>query len=48
MTELVIKPKLVFGGNKHPDPALLQELFAKAHDNCFISCSVKTKVVVSV
>lgn len=44
MTEVVIKPKLTFGGNNHPDPTLLKELFDKAHENCFISSSVKTTV----
>jgi organic hydroperoxide reductase OsmC/OhrA len=44
MTEVVIKPKLTFHGNNHPDPALLKELFQKAHENCFISCSVKSVV----
>ncbi len=44
MTEVVIKPKVTFGGNNHPDPALVSELFNKAHENCFISCSVNTVV----
>lgn len=44
MTEVVIKPKLTFSGNNHPAPELLEELFNKAHGNCFISCSIKTDV----
>jgi organic hydroperoxide reductase OsmC/OhrA len=46
VTEVVLKPKISFHDNKHPDPALLDDLFKKAHDNCFISSSVKTKVTV--
>jgi organic hydroperoxide reductase OsmC/OhrA len=48
MTEVVIKPKLTFGGNNHPDPALLKELFHKAHENCFISSSIKTNVKIDI
>lgn len=46
MTEVVLKPKITFQNNQQPDIAVLEELFKKAHDNCFISCSVKTKVIV--
>jgi organic hydroperoxide reductase OsmC/OhrA len=46
MTEVVIKPVIRFHDNKNPDAALLEELFKKAHENCFISSSVKTKVTV--
>ena len=46
MTEVVIKPVITFDNGQTPDAALLQELFHKAHDNCFISCSIKTSVKV--
>ena len=46
MTEVVIKPSITFTDGKAPDDALLQSLYKKAHDTCFISCSVKTKVVI--
>jgi organic hydroperoxide reductase OsmC/OhrA len=46
MTEVVIKPTIIFNENNKPDAAILDDLFKKAHDNCFISCSVKTKVSV--
>jgi organic hydroperoxide reductase OsmC/OhrA len=42
MTEVVIKPVVKF--QTAPDAAVLEDLFKKAHDNCFISSSVKTKV----
>jgi organic hydroperoxide reductase OsmC/OhrA len=44
MTEVTIKPKIKFGDNSNPDSATLNELYKKAHDNCFISSSVKTSV----
>lgn len=46
MTEVVLKPSIRFEGNQQPDSTLLNELFKKAHDTCFISCSVKTNVKV--
>lgn len=46
MTEVVIRPTIKFENDAQPDAALLQDLFHKAHDMCFISCSVKTKVSV--
>lgn len=46
MTEVVLKPHITFHEGKTPDGAVLNELFKKAHENCFISCSVKTKVTV--
>lgn len=44
MTEVVLKPVITFHGNQQPEPAVMEELFKKAHENCFISCSVKTIV----
>lgn len=46
MTEVTLKPRIYFNQGANPDAALLDELFKKAHDNCFISCSVKTKITV--
>ncbi len=46
MTEVTIKPKITFHENKQPDSTLLDELYKKAHENCFISCSVKTKITI--
>jgi organic hydroperoxide reductase OsmC/OhrA len=46
MTEVVIKPSIRFQDDKQPEAAVLEDLFKKAHDNCFISSSVKTKVTV--
>lgn len=46
MTEVILKPSIKFHENNIPDAAVLDELFKKAHDQCFISSSVKTKVTV--
>lgn len=46
MTEVVIKPSIQFKDNVRPETSVLEELFKKAHDHCFISCSVKTSVKV--
>lgn len=46
MTEVIIKPSITFHDGSAPDEAVLNELFKKAHDNCFISCSVKSKVTI--
>jgi organic hydroperoxide reductase OsmC/OhrA len=44
MVEVIIKPQLTFHDDQKPDDALLKELLHKAHEQCFISSSVKTKV----
>jgi organic hydroperoxide reductase OsmC/OhrA len=46
MTEVLIEPQVTFNGTQ-PEPALLEELFEKAHDHCFISNSVKTAVKIA-
>lgn len=46
MTEVTLKPTVTFKDNQTPDATVLQELFKKAHDQCFISSSVKTNVKV--
>lgn len=46
ITEVTLKPAIIFNENKMPDNAILDELFKKAHEHCFISCSVKSKVTV--
>jgi organic hydroperoxide reductase OsmC/OhrA len=44
MTEVVLKPTIVFENNATPDAAVMQELFHKSHEMSFITCSVKTNV----
>lgn len=47
MTEVTIHPKITYGDNKKPDATTIEELYEKAHANCFISNSVSTKVTIS-
>lgn len=46
MVDVTIKPSITFENDAQPDAALLQDLFHKAHEMCFISSSVKTSVTV--
>jgi organic hydroperoxide reductase OsmC/OhrA len=46
VTEVVIKPTIRFHENKQPDAAVLNDLFKQAHQQCFISSSVKTNIVI--
>ena len=45
MLEVMLKPEVQFNGTA-PDSEQLNDLFHKAHDQCFISSSVKTTVTV--
>lgn len=47
MSEVIITPKVVWENNT-PDQSIVTELFKKAHDNCFISNSVKTTVSINI
>jgi organic hydroperoxide reductase OsmC/OhrA len=44
VTSVNLKPVIVFSGDKKPDSDQLKSLHDKAHRNCFIANSVKTKV----
>lgn len=44
MTEVTLKPKIVFGGQAKPSRAELEALHHAAHEKCFIANSVKTKI----
>ena len=46
VTEVVLKPRVTFHENKNPDATVLNELLKKAHENCFISSSVKSKITI--
>lgn len=46
ITEITIKPTITFHDNTLQTPAALQELFKKAHENCFISNSIKSKIII--
>ncbi len=42
MTEVTLKPEIVFSGNNKPSAEQLDQLHHLAHKNCFIANSVKT------
>lgn len=44
ITEVTLNPKIIFGGNKIPDQSQLNDLHHRAHEECFIASSVKTKI----
>jgi organic hydroperoxide reductase OsmC/OhrA len=44
MLEVVLKPALVWGGERSPHLAALREMHDEAHHECFIANSVKTVV----
>ena len=44
MTRVVLRPRVVFGGDKSPDAAVLARLHESAHRACFIANSVTTEI----
>ncbi|HVO72717.1 MAG TPA: OsmC family protein [Ignavibacteriaceae bacterium] len=44
MTEITLKPKIIFGGTKIPAEGEIAEMHHLAHEKCFIANSVKTKI----
>jgi len=42
MTEVTLRPTVVFASEPHPISEQLQQLHHEAHDRCFIANSVKT------
>jgi organic hydroperoxide reductase OsmC/OhrA len=44
MTEVVLRPRVVFGGDRAPDAAELARMHETAHRGCFIASSVRTEV----
>ena len=46
VVKIVLKPKVIFSGEKQPDDAQLKGLHEKAGKNCFIETSIKSEVVI--
>ena len=44
ITEVVLRPKVVFGGDNVPGREQLEKLHHRAHELCFIANSVRTEV----
>lgn len=45
LSRVVLRPKIVFLGDKQPSAEELHQLHEKAHRDCFLANSVKTEVV---
>lgn len=48
MTEVVLKPRVIFSGDTQPDAEQLDHLHHQSHDACFIANSVRTEIRVEV
>ena len=44
VTRVVLRPRVVYGGDARPDAAAEEAMHASAHRGCFIASSVKTEV----
>jgi organic hydroperoxide reductase OsmC/OhrA len=46
MSQVTLRPRMTWGGDKRPSEADIADLHHRAHDACFIANSVTTKVTV--
>lgn len=46
MTQVTLKPKVIFDTKHAPSPEQIQELHHSAHEKCFIANSVKTEITI--
>lgn len=46
VSTVTLRPKIAYGGEKHPTAAEVQQLHHDAHEKCFIANSVKTHIQV--
>lgn len=44
VTDVVLRPRIAFGGAAQPDAAQVDALHEAAHERCFIANSVKTRI----
>lgn len=47
VNEVVLRPRIVYGGDKLPSPDDIEHLHHAAHEECFIANSVKTLVTIA-
>jgi organic hydroperoxide reductase OsmC/OhrA len=47
VSAVTLKPKIIYGGDKLPQPADIERLHYLAHEQCFIANSVKTAITVA-
>jgi len=48
MTQVTLKPRVEFSGNKKPTLAQLEKMHHQSHEQCFIANSVKTKIITKI
>jgi organic hydroperoxide reductase OsmC/OhrA len=46
MTQVTLRPNIVFAGEKQPTNVELDAMHHESHEQCFIANSVKTQVVI--
>ena len=46
ITRIVLRPKIVFSGERRPSAAELDELHHAAHEDCYIANSIKSEITV--
>jgi organic hydroperoxide reductase OsmC/OhrA len=44
MTQVTLRPRAVFGGERRPDRDEIQAIHHDAHEQCFIAASVKSEL----
>ncbi|MBT8147434.1 MAG: OsmC family protein [Gammaproteobacteria bacterium] len=44
MTRVILRPAVVYSGDKIPDRGIIEKLHHAAHEHCFIANSVSTQV----
>ena len=47
VSDVALRPKIIYSGARRPTEAEEEELHHEAHDECFIANSIRTKVVVA-
>ncbi|WP_193165941.1 OsmC family protein [Microbulbifer hainanensis] len=48
MTRVILRPQVVFSGDKQPTREQLERVHHQSHEQCFIANSVKTEVVTEI
>lgn len=48
LTQVVLRPKVIFSGEKQPSMEMLEKMHHQSHENCFIANSVKTEVTTQI
>lgn len=46
VTRVILRPEIVFSGDKMPTADQLSKLHESAHKNCFIANSVNTEIII--